>query len=430
MGLKRNSVFWGLLVLEIAAVFVLDYHHEAEQDVYNGPFIESARSLWATGTYALDGEAAFYPMWGYPVLVLLCGFSPVIVLVAQGALCFGAVGYLYATLRIQPRYFHIPLMLPFFALCSIKWPNAITGVLLVIFICSFSGHLDKPRFKTMLIGGLAAGLAVNMRGEAWIWVPVLFLSLIFPMGPGMRAKGARFGVAVIIIQLLCISPWAIRAYTQLGSPRLTPTHGGGLALVSLGQYPDNPWGVKNTDSYIHAFAEKRGLGSPYSPAADIAMRNEFIALIAANPAAFARKVFHNLAGFFHYGVFAGQVFTLTLTEADYWKAFGAIKANGVVAALKELPPSTSMPVLLHLGMDYLFRAGWLLLLLATVAIPFDLMRKGEPVPPMAALSIAFTLGTVAVVSLLYYEPRHVSFLWLPLAASLLLMTGGAADDTA
>lgn len=430
MGLNRNPVFWGLVLLEITAVFILDYHHEAEQDVYNGPFIESARSLWETGTYALNGEAAFYPMWGYPIFVLLCGFSSVILLVVQGALCFGAIGYFYATHHIKPRFFHIPAMLPFVALCSIKWPNAITGVLLAVFICSFSSYLSKPSLKTLLLGGLAAGLAVNMRGESWIWGPALFFSLIFPLGPGMRAKGARFGAAVIIIQLLCISPWTIRAYTQLGVPRLTPTHGGGLALVSLGQYPDNPWGVENLDSYVHSFAEKRNLGSPYAPTADAAMRKEFVRLITEDPAAYARKVFHNLSNFFRHGVFTGQFFTFTLTEADYWKTFNMIKAVGVAATLKELPLSATVPIIVCLGLDYLFRAGWLLLLFAAAAILADLMRRGEPVPPMISLTIAFTLATIALVSLLHYEPRHVTYLWLPLVGSVLLAREVFTDDAA
>lgn len=421
--MNRNPVFWGLVLLEIAAVFILDYHHEAEQDVYNGPFMESARSLWETGAYTLNGEAAFYPMWGYPFFVLLCGFSPVILLMAQGALCFAAIGYLYATLPLTPRFFHLPALFPFIALCSIKWPNAITGILLIIFICSYGSYLKTPLLKTLLLGGFAAGLAVNMRGESWIWGPVLFLSLAFPAGAGMRIRGARFGVAVIIIQLLCISPWSVRAYARLGTPRLTPTHGGGLALVSLGQYPDNPWGIENTDSFVHAFAGKRNLGSPYSPKADAAMRKEFIRLAAENPAAFAGKVFHNFSNVFRRGVFTGQFFTMALTEADYWKTFSRIKDVGVVAALQEMPLATVIPMLLHLGLDYFFRAGWLLLLFSAAAILVDLLKRGEPVPPMTSLTITFTVATIAVVSLLHYEPRHVTLLWLPLAGVLLPIAG-------
>ncbi len=428
MGLKRDPVFWGLVLLEIAAVFLLDYRHEAEQDVYNGVFIESARNLRETGTFSLYGEPAFYPMWGYPVFVLICGFSPALVLAAQGVLCFAAIAYLYATLSLQPRFFHLAAVFPFIALCSVKWPNAVTGAMLLLFICSFAGYVRRPQLKFLLIGGFAAGLAVNMRGESWIWGPALFLSLAFPLEAGMRARGAKFGIAVILTQLLCISPWAIRANTILGTPRLTPSHGGGLALVSLGQYPDNPWGVVNADSWVHAFAAQRNLGSPYSPAADAAMRKEFIALIAARPAAFAEKVLHNLGSFFYRGVFTGQFFTITVTEAEYWKTLERVRAAGAVAALKETPLAAAVPIMLYLGLDYLFRAGWLFLLCATGIAAFGPLKRGQPVPPMTALTITFTVATAALVSLLHYEPRHVTFLWLPLAASLLLLAAARAGS--
>lgn len=430
MGLKRNSVFWGLLVLEIAAVFVLDYHHEAEQDVYNALFITSAKNLWGTGQYLIDGEAAFHPIWGYSFLALFCGFSPVILLIAQGALSLAAIGYLYVTLRIQPRCFHIPLMLPFIALCSIKWPNAITGALLVIFICSFSGYLSRPLFKTLLVGGLAAGLAVNMRGEAWIWGPALFLSLIFPMGPGMRAKGARFGAAAIIIQLLCISPWSIRAYEKLGTPMLTPSYGGFVALISLGQLPNNPWGVEHTDAFGQKFAAEKNLVSPFSPAADEAMKKEFFKLVSAHPVAFAKKIIHNFTSVFSHGVFTGQFFTLALSESDYRDALGKMKADGAMTALRNMPLSAAAPLALHLGLDYLFRIGWLLLLSTTVFCAFLAIKKGVLLSPFTSLTLSLTAATIMVVSVLQYQPRHVTLLWLPLAASLLLMTGGSADDTA
>ncbi len=428
MGLKRDPVFWGLALLEIAAVFLLDLHHEAEQGVYSGVFIPSARGLWETGTFSLYGEKAFYPMWGYPLFVLICGFSPAAILAAQGALCFAAIAFLYATLPLQPRFFHLAAVFPFAALCSIKWPNAITGALLIFFICSFAGYLNRPRLRLLLIGGFAAGAAVNMRGESWIWGAGIFFALVFPMRAEMRARGAKFGIAVILIQLLCIGPWAIRAYAVLGTPRLTPTHGGGLALVSLGQYPDNPWGVVNTDSWVHAFAAQKNLGSPYSPAADAAMRREFIRLVAAHPAAFAEKALHNLGNFFYRGVFTGQFFTLTLTEAGFWKTVETIRAGGAGAAFAKMPLTTAITIMLYFCLDYLFRAGWLFLLFGVGITVSGMVIRGEPVPPMAALTVTFTLATIALVSFLYYEPRHVTYLWLPLAASLLTLKAARTTE--
>ncbi len=426
--MSRNPIFWGLVLFEIAAVFVLDYHHEAEQDVYNGLFIQSARSLWETGTYVLNGEPAFHPIWGYSFLVLLCGFSPVILLMAQGALCFGAIYYFYATIPIKPRLFHIPAMLPFIALCSVKWPNAITGALLVIFICSFHSYLSKPLLKTLLIGGFAAGLAVNMRGEAWIWGPALFISLIFPLGPGMRTKGATFGLAVIFIQLLCISPWSARAYANLGTPMLTPSYGGFVALISLGQLPNNPWGAEHTDAYGQKFAAAEKLGPAFSPAADAAMKKEFLKRVAAHPAAFAEKVIYNFTSVLTHGVFAGQFFTLALTESDYWKVLENSKAVGVVPALRGMPPATLVPLGLHVCLESLFRAGWLLLLTATFVGAYVAAKRGVSFSPFISLTLSLTAVTIIVVSVLQYQPRHVTLLWLPLAASLLLLGSSSADS--
>ncbi|MBI5178388.1 MAG: hypothetical protein HZA04_03925 [Nitrospinae bacterium] len=410
-----------LVAFEILAVFILDYRHEAEQDVYNGPFSQTARSLWEAGSYILDGAPAFYPLWGYPLLVLLCGFSPIILLAVQGALCFSAVAYLYATLRIRPSYWHLPILVPFIALCSIKWPQAITATLLVILLCSYKRYMEKPSLKLLLIGGFAAGLAVNMRGESWIWGPVIFFSLIFSTGPGLRARGARFGAAVVVIQLLCISPWTIRAYAQLGTFRLTPSHGGDMALLSLGQFPDNPWGIECKDSFGHRFAAERNLGSPYSPSADVVMRREFFRRISEDPMAFAGKVFYNFSSVFRHGVFTGQFFTLAMTEAAYWENHEKLKAMGYSWFLTEMPRSIVMPMTLYLGVDYIFRAGWLLLLCAVMIVAVQRAMNGAPLPPMVSLTIAFIFATIALVSLLHYEPRHVTFLWLPLFASFLLM---------
>jgi len=411
--LQHDKRFWAFLVLEIILIFLLDYSHEVEQTVYQGEHLASAENLWRTGSYLLHGEMAFHPIWGYPILILLCGFSSTILLIFQGILCWTSILYFYSAISIRPSSYHLAIFLPFIALCSIKWPNAITAMLILFYIGSYSSYLTEPTMRKLLTGAFAGGLAILMRGEAWVWGPAIFISLLFPMALEFRRRGIKFGVTVIIIQLLFISPWTLRAFNHTGVPMLTPSYGGLVALISLGQYPNNPWGVEPLDSYAQKFVAEKGISSTISPKANQAMKDEFYRLISAEPLAFVKKVAYNFRNIFKHGLFTGQFFTLTITEADYWRALNSIKRDGLLSFIKDTPLKVALPMLLHLSLDYIFRVGWVFLLGVTFLSAFLTIKRNEPLPPSVSLSIVFTLVMFAIVSLLQYQPRHVTLLWLP-----------------
>ena len=56
------------------------------------------------------------------------------------------------------------------------------------------------------------------------------------------------------LSLLSLTPWALHAHRHTGHAALSSTNSGMVAYITLGQLPDNPWGVQHIDGAAGAAA--------------------------------------------------------------------------------------------------------------------------------------------------------------------------------
>lgn len=417
---ERNPVVaqWAVFAIFSAVFFFLNHRHTAEADVFAFS-VQLGKSLLAGNGYMVDGEASFYPLWGYPIFTMLAGFSPEVVLAFQWALCLAGWAAFYRAFRIVPMLWHLPLFIPYVAVCSVKWPNAVNAALVMLILAALRECREGGGRLPLAIGGTAAGLAVTMRPEAWlIGFAVSGAALIASRRSGMAPL--KFGAVVFICQALFIAPWALRAHQLTGEWLFASSNGGHVAYISLGELPDNPWGLSGADRDGVEYVSVAGIKSPFSPEGNRALKKRFKELVAGEPAAFASKVGHNARRELTHGVFTGQLFTLAVSDSGYAAFMEKRRASGIMAALGEQGPKARAALAVYLLLDYCFRFVWLALLTAVFVLAVRQFRNESLTAEMLVVSV-LCVGVLLQAAFLQYQPRHMNIVWAPLFGASLSM---------
>jgi hypothetical protein len=194
---------------------------------------------------------------------------------------------------------------------------------------------------------------------------------------------------------------------------LTSSNGGALLYITLGQLPNNPWKIVHDDPVYFAFARDHGFASPYSPEADVALRQAFRAAVAAEPAAFARKVGRNFAMAIIGGVYTGAFATWISKDPDDIHVRGKLGSGSLLRRISRIP-QLPLPGLLILAMYALFVP---VLLVAYAAVGIAVV-KGEPTQRTAHwIVLALVVHCVVVIALTQWEPRHVNPIYAVLMVS-------------
>ncbi|MCK5741272.1 MAG: hypothetical protein KAH48_03565, partial [Chlorobi bacterium] len=137
-SMKDKAKYFGMMTAAaIIIVFALNYAHINQQGTVTDVFRPIAENILDGKGYQcaeFGDEALTYPLWGYTLLVTadsLTGTNGLFLLTLQAILCYIGILYFYKLFKIQKRYFHLLLFLPFIAMMSVKWPDAIAGALLI-----------------------------------------------------------------------------------------------------------------------------------------------------------------------------------------------------------------------------------------------------------------------------------------------------------
>lgn len=409
------------LALAGAAVgfILLNHTHAAQQTIHHRYTLPLAESLLSGGGYTLQGEPAFYPIWGYPALVAVgvaLGSVDLWLLVVQATAAIAGVFAALRLARVPPRLYHIALALPFLALLSVRWADGLVATGLVIHLASLAEHLRTGRRAPLLAAGLALGLVGNLRTE-YLYLPLAEAAAAAL--PHMRGLRRRTLAAVALsgaMSLALLLPWALRAAAHGEGLRFDATNGGCVLYISLGQLPDNPWGIEPAD--IVAERRARALGAPgfASPEGDRLLRREFAQAVREHPEAFARKVAYNVWSAVTGGTYVGELRTLA-SSPERVQALTRLAANeGRAAALSKMSTAEAVAATVQS-----------VLALASVAIIVALLLLGAwalvrgtapPAPdgPAVALCAAVVAYKLAIIGVAQASPRHMSAVYLPLLA--------------
>jgi hypothetical protein len=306
---KQNINFYAVLAAYIAVVFFVNRDHINQQGIFFNQYLPIAKNLLnGTGYIIHSGVRILYPIWGYTFLTMMGEIfgSPVFFLaVVQSLLCIFAISFFYKFFNLQKRYWHIPLLTPFIALTSVRWPDAIVGILLIIAAYYYKQSLETRSNKYAILSGLILGTVLNFRSE---YLGLILLLGVIAFAALILKERNLFSLSALTVipALLVLLPWAYYSYSIDNHIRLTATNAGGVLYISLGQLPNNPWGIVHSDSVAYEISKQNGISDPYSANGDSLLTAKFIGDVENNPIAYSEKTGYNLITSLIRGVYIGE----------------------------------------------------------------------------------------------------------------------------
>ncbi len=419
---KAEIWFWAFTAIFSLLIFLANSNHISQQSIYYDTILPLAKSMLSAHGYSdSSGNPVFYPLWGYPIMQI-AGFAigrPVaLTLLLQFVFSLLAIVCFYRIFKIEKKYYHIPLFLPFLALMSVKVPDAMVAFLLLPYIYFAREYIENRRVGSAVMAGAVLAICVNFRSE-YLFLPLAHFLMIFLVRE-KRNETLKLSLIIIIAVLLGLLPWSLRSLNATGEYMLTATNGGSVAYISLGQLDGNKWGIAPFDSTAVSVAQLNGFDTPFSPAADKMFKDKFFQAISDEPIEFIKKALSNSSKIFYRGVYTGEFANIFITSDrraginNYLLSKGGTLSQ--MMALKDLPASESVPIAIEKAIQLLFMAVLLVMFVMIIAKCFSKKNLSNPTFALILSLIIYRIVTIAAVQ---YEYRHVtSFYILILGISL------------
>jgi hypothetical protein len=304
---QRAPAFAAFLVLGLIIAY-LNRAHVEQQSNFFAEYVSMANHYRGLA----HREILTYPLWGYPVALLLFPRYDVLVL-AQVVLASIAATLLYFDLRAELPHHRRALYVlflaavPWYVLHSVKWPQSFAASFCLIGIVALARAWRDRSLPLAVAAGASFGLALYFRSE-FLYFPLFALCLV----AGARVLTRRIGPPVLplaaaaAVAWALLVPWAVHYHHETGRYSLTASQRGIVAFISLGQLPNNPWGATYLDEYAYDYLVERGITVlPQSDSGDRLLFAEYERRVKAEPLAFAKKILWNgvltVAGGFYNG---------------------------------------------------------------------------------------------------------------------------------
>ena len=143
--------------------------------------------------------------------------------------------------------------------------------------------------RWVLVAGVVLGLGSLLR-SSYMLLP---LFLVAPMAWYAGRRGAATAVAVQVLVLTVMMPWALRNRLVLGEWVFTSTEVGGTLVTGLGE-SQNAWGFGYTDGARGREAARQGIADPFGPEGNRYFREVFWRSIRERPGAYIGTVLKRL----------------------------------------------------------------------------------------------------------------------------------------
>ncbi len=414
-----NRKFYIFLTILTFLVFILNVNHLNQQLIYERNFLPAAENLLEGNGfthYLFQGKPAFYPMWGYSILLIPDAWfntNGLILLFFQALMCISGIYYFYRLFKIEPQYFHLFLHIPFIALMSVKWPDGITAYLIIVFYYYFRQYLDGKKFRNLIIAGVLLGLMINFRTE---YIVMPFFSLVLILFPGFKQYRKQVWVSIVALSLLAgifISPWAVRAYNTNGKISLTTSNFGIVGYVSLGTLKSNPWGVYLHEYSAYDYLWKRGVTMPYSVVGDSLLTDAYQKAVRDYPLDYMKKNLYNFCRNFTDGVYTGEYGNIIIDPHYRYDFNEKLKLKGnsfnQLIALFDYDPGLSVPILFEKFIQFLFMPVNFLIYVGIIILGVNFKKLKYPY--VFVFISAFALYKIAMTSIYIYEPRFVNIVY-------------------
>ncbi|HYM19416.1 MAG TPA: hypothetical protein VEW28_00255 [Candidatus Kapabacteria bacterium] len=423
--------FWLILGGLAAVVFTCNAAHSNQQIIFFREYVPIATNLLNGSGYSiLPHQPVLYPMWGYSLLTVLAlttGYSLIFLGIFQAILSLVTIRAFYRLFRLEKKYWHIPLFIPFITLLSVRWPDAIVASMLVFALMFFVSSIQKSSNKYAFYSGCCLGLICNFRSEYLGLLIILALVMTVSL---LRRDIAQMKVTLITVltSLFLLLPWAIYSYSIDKHVRVAATNGGGVFYISLGQLPNNPWHITHSDSTAFTESHLNGIDDPYSPRGDSLLTSEFVSDIEKFPASFTKKIAYNLLSTVYRGVYTGEFVNITLDSAAREAFLGSITSGNIsqdISRLSEFRFVTIIVFAIQQFIHIFFIPIFDLLILLTIIYCWKYLRKSF----LLKVVLIVLLYKFALVGLVQYEPRHMNAIYLLVLGTALLYVQNRKGQT-
>lgn len=371
-----------------------------------------------------------YPMWIYGWLLTLTE-DPNVIVIFQMVLAVSSIClFIYMAMvdkladrgAISIFSFILLISIPWYALHSVLGPYSVASSLLVL-LSIFTVRLIKElgtKSINFLLCWICLVLLLQTRSEYLVFWPGLILFVLI-----CRCVSLSIFIrllTVFLAAILFVVPWGL--YSNNIDKHWHLTTGGGYEalIVSLGQLPDNKWGVIARDDeprIYHAIKKYYGENvHPFTYRAAIPLKNKFFDLVYEKPYEWARKVV-----WIGFKVITGGTF-----EGEFY-APGDDRAQKCVSCLKRLKsgelPSRwgdvlSFKCILMAASKIL---GILVVFISYLLLPVGLYIAIKNKNIFHIIIIYCMLFQIAVSSVFLYKTRFTSIIYPMILLNLCITVG-------
>ncbi|MCK5742690.1 MAG: hypothetical protein KAH48_10765, partial [Chlorobi bacterium] len=285
-------------------------------------------------------------------------------------------------------------------------------------------YIKTGQLKLLIINGLLLGIILNFRSE-YLYLPIFtaFLSIL-PAFKKYRKRAIISGLVATALAVLLLIPWIVRSYNITDEIHLSATNGGAVMYISLGQLPDNPWGIVPLDETAFDFAEAKDLPHPYSAEADKIFKTETKRLISENPVAFIKKCGHNLLSSLYRGVYIGEFANLAIDFDRRLEINQYIRSQsdlgGKISALLDLPAEESAAIVVEKIIQALFVVIFIVIL---IKFAFLIIKMPNAENKLLLLVLAgIIIYKFMIISVIQYEYRHMNAVYMFLLGAGMMNT--------
>jgi len=298
----NNYLFLIIWIIVCVACVLFNFRGETQTGLIPS-YINYANLIKSGFDYSVEPGLFSFPIWGYGFIIAITK-SKVVLIILQQAFACGAIIFVDNVLRklgwskVSQIIFRITLLtgLPWFFFHTVIWPYSWGASLLMFGIFALLWHLKNGSFYYIFISAISFGLMLNFRSDYFFLAIFLACFLLFLNFSKIQEIKLGYIATWIGIVLIFLIPWSQYTKTKTGHRLFKTTNKGHFLFISLGQLPDNIWGITpfDNDSLMKKLVmENVGRKRTASYEADQYLTNKWFELIKTNPSEFAKKCLQN-----------------------------------------------------------------------------------------------------------------------------------------
>jgi hypothetical protein len=260
-------------------------------------------------------------MWGFGLVMYLFP-SKIYIIFFQQIVTFFTICFFDKTVN---RYnlltniykFRWGLLLSFtlYFFHSSAYPYSLGSNLLILGLLFLINFYFNESKVDIVLSSICLGIMLNFRSDYYFFIyPLFLLIIVYAYKKSSKSVLLMSIIWLVIIQSFLI-PWRVYTFNRTGESLSVSTNSGHVFFISLGQLPNNKWGITEEDddpvmySYLKRQFPKENVYS-LSFRENKYLQKKFIELVLNDPLEFVKKCGYNAYRLIRTPLYTGNLETL------------------------------------------------------------------------------------------------------------------------